>query len=138
MKKLTFILIVLLITSCSNNPENYIQHLDGYWEIKQVKKDNKIIKEYTISTSVDFFKVNEDMTGFRKKVAPNFNAKFTVTQHESPFELQIEDNKLNIYYTVNNIEYKETIVSASEEELVITNEDQVIYIYKPYQQIIIE
>lgn len=138
MKKLTFILIALFITSCAHNPENYIQHLDGYWEIKQVKKDNKIIKEYTISTSVDFFKVNEDMTGFRKKVAPNLNGKFIVTQHESPFELKIEDNKLNIYYTVNNIDYKETVVSASEEELIITNEEQVIYIYKPYQQIIID
>lgn len=138
MKKLAYILIVLLITSCSENPENYIQHLDGYWEIKQVKKDNKIIKEYNISTSVDFFKVNEDMTGFRKKVAPNLNGKFMITQHESPFELKIEDNKLNIYYTLNNIEYKETIVSASKEELVITNQEQVLYIYKPYQKITIE
>lgn len=138
MKKLAYIFIVLLITSCSENPENYIQYLDGYWEIKQVKKDNKIIKEYNISTSVDFFKVNEDMTGFRKKVAPNLNGKFMITQHESPFELKIEDNKLNIYYTLNNIEYKETIVSASEEELIITNQEQVLYIYKPYQKITIE
>lgn len=138
MKKIAFLLIAFLITSCSQDSENYIQHLDGYWEIKQVKKNNKIIKEYNISTSVDFFKVNNDMTGYRKKVAPNFNGKFMVTQHESPFELKIEDNKLNIYYTVNNIKYKETIVSASEEELVITNAEQVIYIYKPYQQIIIE
>lgn len=124
--------------SCSKNPEQLIEYLEGYWEIKQVKQHNKIIKEYTISTSVDYFKINEDMTGYRKKVAPKLNGKFIVTQHESPFELKIEDHTLHIYYTVNNSSYKETVVSASEDELIITNADQVLYIYKPYQKIIIE
>ena len=37
------------------------------------------------------------MTGFRKKVAPSLNGTFTITQHESPFELKIEDQQLHIY-----------------------------------------
>jgi hypothetical protein len=138
LKRVAVVFLIIILSSCGQNPEDYVQHLEGYWEIQQVKKDNQIIKEYKISTTVDYFEVNEDRTGFRKKVAPNLEGKFIVTQHESPFELKIEDNRLHIYYTVNNIEFKETIVKASEEELIITNQEQVLYIYKPYQKITIE
>ncbi|NQX85864.1 MAG: hypothetical protein HRT67_08155 [Flavobacteriaceae bacterium] len=112
-----------------------MQYLTGYWEIKQVKKDNKILKTYTISTIVDYFEVHKDMTGFRKKVAPNLDGKFIVNDHKSPFRLEIEDDKLHIYYTQNDTEFKETIVKASKKELIITNQEQVLYIYKPYQPI---
>jgi hypothetical protein len=138
LKRVAVVFLVIILSSCGQSPEDYVQHLEGYWEIQQVKKDNQIIKEYKISTTVDYFEVNEDRTGFRKKVAPNLEGKFIVTQHESPFELKIEDNRLHIYYTVNNVEFKETIVKASEEELIITNQEQVLYIYKPYQKITIE
>jgi hypothetical protein len=138
LKRVAVVFLIIILSSCGQNPEDYVQHLEGYWEIQQVKKDNQIIKEYKISTTVDYFEVNEDRTGFRKKVAPNLEGKFIVTQHESPFELKIEDNRLHIYNTVNNIEFKETIVKASEEELIITNQEQVLYIYKPYQKITIE
>lgn len=138
LKRVAVVFLVIILSSCGQNPEDYVQHLEGYWEIQQVKKDNKIIKAYKISTTVDYFQVNEDRTGFRKKVAPNLEGKFIVTQHESPFELKIEDNRLHIYYMVNNVEFKETVVKASEEELIITNQEQVLYIYKPYQKITIE
>lgn len=138
LKRVAVVFLVIILSSCGQNPEDYVQHLEGYWEIQQVKKDNQIIKSYKISTTVDYFQVNEDRTGFRKKVAPNLEGKFIVTQHESPFELKIEDNRLHIYYMVNNVEFKETVVKASEEELIITNQEQVLYIYKPYQKITIE
>lgn len=138
LKRVAVIFLVIILSSCGQNPEDYIQHLEGYWEIQQVKKDNQIIKSYKISTTLDYFQVNEDRTGFRKKVAPNLEGKFIVTQHESPFELKIEDNRLHIYYMVNNVEFKETVVKASKEELIITNQEQVLYIYKPYQKITIE
>ena len=85
------------------------------------KKDGKIVKTYTISTAVDYFKVNEDLTGFRKKVSPSLDGKFSVTDDKSPFVLKVENHKLFIHYTVNNVTFKETIEYATETELVITN-----------------
>lgn len=130
--------IIFSLFSCSENPQSYIQYLEGYWEITDVSKNNKSVKSYTISTSVDYFKVNDDLTGFRKKVAPSLDGKFTVTQHESPFVLKVENNELLIYYTVNSVTFKETIGWASENELILTNADGFKYTYKPFEQLIIE
>jgi hypothetical protein len=139
MRKLVLIITVAFsVFSCNKNPESYIQHIEGYWEIADVSKNNKSVKSYTISTSVDYFKVNDDLTGFRKKVAPSLDGKFTVTQHESPFVLKIKNNELLIYYTVNNITFKETIDSASENELVITNADGFEYTYKPFEKLTLD
>jgi len=139
MRKFVLIITVAFsLFSCSKNPESYIQHIEGYWEIADVSKNNKSVKSYTISTSIDYFKLNDDLTGFRKKVAPSLDGKFTVTQHESPFVLKIENNELLIYYTVNNITFKETIDSASENELVITNADGFEYTYKPFEKLILD
>ena len=64
-----FLIIVLVLSSCATNPGDKIPYIDGYWEIKEVKKDGKLIKEYSISTSVDYFEINDNLTGFRKKVS---------------------------------------------------------------------
>jgi len=139
MRQILIILIIALsIFSCSKNPETYIQHIDGYWEIKNVSKNNKAVKSFNISTSVDYFKVNDDLTGFRKKVAPSLDGKFTITQHESPFVLKIENNELYIYYTINNVTFKETIDYASATALIITNAEGFKYSYKPFEQLTFE
>ncbi len=134
-----YILIVAFVFgSCTSNPENKIKHIEGYWEIKEVKKDSKLIKEYNISLAVDYFEVNKDLTGFRKKVSPTLNGSFIVTQDQAPFTLKIENDSLNIYYNHNNVITKETIIKASKEELVIANSQDFRYIYKPYKSINID
>ena len=137
-KYVLFIIIASSIWSCRNNPESYIEHIEGYWEIKDVSKNNKSIKSFTISTSVDYFKVNDDLTGYRKKVAPSLDGTFNITQHESPFILKVENNKLYIYYTVNNVTFKETLQKASDKELIITNAEGFKYTYKPFEQFTFE
>jgi len=133
-KYILCIIIASSIWSCGNNPESYIEHIEGYWEIKDVSKNNKSIKSFTISTSVDYFKVNDDLTGYRKKVAPSLDGTFNITQHESPFILKVENNKLYIYYTVNNVTFKETLQRASDKELIIKNAEGFKYTYKPFEQ----
>ena len=139
MRNLLLILVIALsVLNCSHKPETYIPHLEGYWEIKQVEKDGKVVKTYTINTAVDYFKVNENLTGFRKKVSPSLDGKFSVTDDESPFVLKVENNKLFIHYTVNNVTFKETIEYATETELVITNEEGFKYTYKPFESLNLE
>jgi hypothetical protein len=139
MRNFLLIWVVFLSTlSCSKNPETYIPHLEGYWEIKQVYKNGNAVKTYNISTMVDYFKVNDDLTGYRKKVAPSLDGKFTVTSDESSFILKAEKGKLHIYYTVNNVTFKETIKKASETELIITNDEGFEYLYKPFESLKLE
>lgn len=134
MKRLAFLFICILFVSCSNNPEQYIDYISGYWEIQEVEKDNKILKEYKISTSIDYFEINDDLTGFRKKVAPTLEGKYIVTHHSWPFILKVENDSLNIYYQVNMTTFKETIKQASKTELIIINTEGFKYTYKPFEK----
>ncbi len=139
IKKLFFsILIAFIVMSCASNYESKIPFIEGYWEIAEVKKDNRLIKEYNVNLSVDYFKVNNDSTGFRKKVSPKLDGTFAVTQDKAPFTLKIENDSLNIYYNHNDVITKETIIKATNEELIIVNSQGFRYIYKPYKPIDIE
>lgn len=138
MKRLILVLSLIILTNCSNDVSTQIPLIKGYWEIVNVKKDNKIVKEYTISTTVDYFEVKDDLTGYRKKVSPNLNGKFMVTQHEIPFSLITENNLLQIEYNSNNVTFVETIKKVTKEELIIANAEGFIYTYKPYTPLNIE
>ena len=127
--------MLVFATSCSENPKQYIQYLEGYWEIESVKKDNKTLKEYSISSSVDYFKVITDTTGFRKKVMPNLYGKYTVSQHNSSFKLRVENNKLHIIYELQQDTIIELVKYVSKTELILTNNRGFTYIYKPFEPI---
>ena len=135
VKHTCLFLTIITLYGCSGDPSSYVQNMDGYWEIYQVKKDNDIIKEYTINGSVDYFKVHEDLTGYRKKVMPNFDGSFTISDHETPFKLSIDDQQLHIKYKVDTDSIEETILSVSEDEMRIKNQDGFIYIYKPFEKL---
>jgi len=138
-KSLLLLSLTFLLLNCSDNPESYIKHINGYWEIKHVEKDNQLLKEYNISSNVDYFEVNEKtLTGFRKKVTPTLEGKFIINKHESPFTLKIIEKELIISYNVNGNEYQETIKNASKEKMVITNTEGITYVYRPFISINLE
>ena len=137
-KFLILIASLLLFVGCSTNKEEFVDYINGYWEIATVKKNNTAIKEYSINALVDYFELNEDLTGYRKKVAPTFEGKFMITKHAVPFKLKFENDSLNIYYTFNEVTTKETIVKATKNQLIITNAEGFKYSYRPYEKINIE
>ena len=68
VKKLITFILASLIYSCQTEVTNYIPFIEGYWEIVSVTKDYKKIKEFKISGTIDYFKINPDLSGYRKKV----------------------------------------------------------------------
>ena len=138
MKKLILILLISLLYNCQSDVTNYIPFVEGYWEIVSATKDQKKIKEFKISGSIDYFKINDDLSGYRKKVTPRFDGAFEISQDQSNFELSVEDYQLWIIYNSNGITYKEEITSASEASLIISNSDGFIYSYKPYEPLIFD
>jgi hypothetical protein len=134
MKKiLPFIIILSLLCSCKENSNTLIKFIEGNWEIHQVKKDNQLLKEYDLNQSIDYFQVNDDLSGFRKKLMPNLDGKYIVTEHEAPFQLHVENGKLNIKYYLGSDTIVETIRKASEMELIIQNNRGFTYFYKRFE-----
>ena len=138
MKKLITPLLISLLYSCQSDVTDYIPFIEGYWEIVSATKDQKKIKDFKISGVIDYFKINDDLSGYRKKVTPRFDGAFEISQDQSNFKLSIEDHQLRINYNNNGIAYKEQIMRANETSLIISNSNGFSYTYKPYEPLIFD
>jgi hypothetical protein len=138
VKQLIALSFFILLSSCKSNVSTYIPFIEGYWEIVSVSKDQKKVKEFKMSGSIDYFKVNSDVSGYRKKITPRFDGAFEMSQHESEFTISIRDNRLWIDYANNEVTYSEEIIRANSASLILSNSDGFIYTYKPYEPLIFE
>jgi len=138
VKKLITPLLISLLYSCQSDVTDYIPFVEGYWEIVSATKDQKKIKDFKISGVIDYFKINDDLSGYRKKVTPRFDGAFEISQDQSNFKLSIEDHQLRINYNNNGIDYKEQIMRANETSLIISNSNGFSYTYKPYEPLIFD
>ena len=138
MKQLIALSFFILLSSCKSDVSTYIPFVEGYWEIVSVTKDQKKVKEFKMSGTIDYFKINSDVSGYRKKVTPRFDGAFEISQHVSEFTISIRNNRLWIDYTNNTATYSEEIIRANSASLIISNSDGFIYTYKPYEPLIFE
>ena len=138
MKKIITLLLASLLYSCQSDVINYIPYVEGYWEIVSATKDQKKIKDFKISGTIDYFKINDNLSGYRKKVTPRFDGAFEISQDQSNFKLSIKDHQLWINYNSNGVVYKEQILRANEASLIISNSNGFCYYYKAYEPLIFD
>ncbi len=133
MKKVIFLFIFgALLLSCGKDaPREKIDNLNGYWEITKAELPEGIIKEFKYSELVDYIQV-DSASGFRKKVRPQLDGSFIASDDEEIFEVKLENDSINLYYTTPYANWKETIISSEENELVVLNQDGIIYTYKRF------
>lgn len=131
-KYIGVLIFAFLITGCNKqDPGEQLSHLNGYWEIERVEFSKDSIREFRISENVDYIEV-EDGSGFRKKVRPEFDGTYTVTNDAEKVLAKIEKGKLNLYYTTPFDSWKETVVKAKEDKLSLKNDRGIIYHYKRF------
>ncbi|WP_298347823.1 hypothetical protein [uncultured Dokdonia sp.] len=138
MKKLVYTLLALLILSCSSSPQEKLANINGYWEIAAIEMPDGTSRTYGMSQNIDFFEINEDGTGVRKKVQPNALGEFITSNDSENINTIIEDDILILSYTTALDNWQETVKKASKEELILINKDDIIYKYRRYQPLIIE
>ncbi|PKA83792.1 hypothetical protein ATE92_1958 [Ulvibacter sp. MAR_2010_11] len=134
MKSFFYFLILFLVCgSCAKqDPNEQIQYLDGYWEIKSVTQPDGTKKDFGISTLIDFMEVTGD-SGVRKKVAPRLDGSFAANASAEKFSLKIEDDSLRLYYTTPYDSWKETVLIAKDSMLRIKNSEDKIYTYDRFK-----
>jgi hypothetical protein len=124
----------LFFFGCKPHPVDYIEFINGYWEIENVYKNGKLLKEFKISQEIDYFRINNDLSGFRKKLKPNFNGSYTTSKDQLNFKLEIKFNKrLIIVYEDNNTIFVEEITKVNKTNLSIKNDKGMVYNYKFYK-----
>ena len=138
MRKVFLLLVLGIIFSCSKDPETLISHLNGYWEIDEVTLPDGTKRDYNYNDTIDFLSINDSLTGFRKKMKPNFDGSFSTSNDAEALKIVIENDSLNIYYKTPYSEWKETVLDATEDKLLIQNKDKLLYLYKRYEPLVIE
>ena len=135
MKKFLILLLAISILSCSKNPEEHLEFIDGYWEIEKVIFTNGDVKAYKYNETIDYIKINDSLKGFRKKLKPGLNAKYITSQDVEGITVKIENDSLNLYYKTPYANWKETVLEANENSLKVLNDRETIYLYKRYKPI---
>lgn len=138
MKKIILYLALTLFLACGKNPEAFIPHLNGYWEIDEVIMEDGSKREYTFNATVDYFNITDSLTGFRKKMKPSFNGTYTTSDDSESLKLKIENDSLHVYYSTPFANWKETILNATENQLLIINDQHIRYLYKRFEPITVE
>ena len=122
----------MILLSCnSDSSREKVDNLNGYWEIKKAELPEGITKEFKYSEIVDFIEV-DSLKGFRKKVRPQIDGSFITTNDEEVLEVKLENDSINLYYTTPYANWKETVISSEENELVVINPRGIIYTYKRF------
>jgi len=134
-KSILIILTLCLTASCSLKNNIDLSHLEGYWEIKTVTLKDGTIKDYTFSNTIDFLSLTDSLTGIRKKMKPVFNGTFETSNNAELFNIKTVNDSVNVYYKTAFDTWKETILSLSENELVVSNQNDAIFTYKRYEPI---
>ncbi len=107
-----------------------IAKINGYWEIEKVVFDQGKDKEYGINETYDYFKIDINNMGFRKKVTPQLDGTFLVNDVQEKVAIRFDKEKVFIDYTTPYAKWSEEVVAISDAELVLLNSDKNEYHYK--------
>ena len=131
MMRYYLFLILAFLVSCKNEiTQEEISNLNGYWEIEKVELPNGETKDYKINESVDFFEINNNLKGFRKKLVPQFDGRFLTNEVNESITISFKDEITFINYSTEFASWTEEIKKLNKNELVLANEQGINYIYK--------
>ncbi len=128
-------LLFIFIFGCAKNPETYIKHLKGYWEIEKVIFTDGNQKTYKYNETVDYITFNDQLKGFRKKLNPSLNGNYITSKDVEALTLKIENNTVTLQYKTPYNSWEETVLEATETQLKVMNATETIYVYKRYTPI---
>jgi hypothetical protein len=108
-----------------------LQLINGYWEIEKVVMADGSEKEYTVNETIDMFEL-KGMSGFRKKVKPQFDGKYLETGHVESITGVFEDGIAFLQYKTSFSSWKEEILKITSDHLVLKNQNNAEYHYKKF------
>ncbi|ESU22353.1 hypothetical protein FEDK69T_23370 [Flavobacterium enshiense DK69] len=121
--------LVLLVSCKQDITEKDLAKINGYWEIEKAELPDGSKKEYKINSTIDFFEI-KGKKGFRKKVMPQLDGKYLMNDLSETIVVDIADGDVIFNYATPYAKWKETIVSISDDKLVVKNDQDIEYYYK--------
>ena len=130
MKKTVILFFFFILSSCHQKiTQQDVAKINGYWEIEKVNLPDGTEKKYTINETYDYFEIKGN-TGFRKKVNPQLNGRFLVTNQSEKVTLLFEKDQTFLVYSTPFTKWKEEIKSLEDKKMVLINSTNMEYTYK--------
>lgn len=122
--------ICLFLASCQQKitPED-INKLNGYWEIKKVVFKDGEDKEFKMNENFDFFEIANNK-GIRRKVRPQFDGTFLFNEDYEKVKIRFENDRVFLDYSTDYAKWSEELISISDDEMLIKNDQNKEYEYK--------
>ena len=121
----------ILFVACQQKVKTEdISKINGYWEIEKVVFDQGEDKQYGINESYDYFQIDKNNSGFRKKVMPQLDGTFIVNDTYETVKVRFKDDKTFIDYSTPYAKWSEELIAVSDKELVLKNAEKKEYHYK--------
>jgi hypothetical protein len=137
MKKYVISSLLLVIFtslfSCQQNTKELKENLSGYWEIKKVTTLQGEVKEFKISTVIDYITVAEN-SGKRTKVSPQLDGSFKNNGATESFTLDGSSGELILRYQNPESMWVEKVTHATKNKLRIVNKQGKEYSYKRFEK----
>ncbi|WP_033956421.1 lipocalin family protein [Psychroserpens jangbogonensis] len=133
LKKVYLVVFAFVVLSCSKDPNTFIPHLNGYWEIEEVTLSNGSKKTFTYNDTVDYIEITDSLTGFRTKLKPNLSGTYETSTDKERIDVKIENDSLHLMYSTPYANWKETVLNANKNQLLIINTNKDMYLYRRYE-----
>lgn len=132
-----FFTSVAFLGCTSQSPEEKIENLNGYWEIRVAETPSGNPKEYRFNSVVDYIQV-QGREGIRTKVRPQLDGTYITSGDAEEFSVKIENDSIHLYYVTPYSTWRETLLSSGEDEIEILSQYGTKYTYQrftPYSMI---
>lgn len=132
MKNMFRILVVsLFFVGCQQriNPAD-VKKINGYWEIEKVVFEDGNEKKYGVNESYDYFMIDQNNNGFRKKVMPQLDGTFLTNEVQEKVTVRFKDGKAFLDYSTPYMKWNEELITLTDEEFVVLNTEKKEYHYK--------
>ena len=134
MGKFGFIIISIFLQLfyCSRHEIIDVKIIEGIWEVYSVSSKDEVFYPKGNSPLVDYYSLNSDSTGVKKKLKPNFNKTFSSSYDKVKFRIVENNGFIYLNYHSNSNDWIERIEKLTENELVISN-NKFEYHYKRFE-----
>jgi len=127
------LVIFTSLFSCQQNTKELKENLSGYWEIKKVTTLQGEVKEFKISTVIDYITVAGN-SGKRTKVSPQLDGSFKNNGATESFTLDGSSGELILRYQNPESMWVEKVTHATKNKLRIVNKQGKEYSYKRFEK----
>lgn len=132
MKKVFCVLIVALsLVGCKQKITLAdVAKINGYWEIEKVVLEDGKDKKYGVNESFDYFRIDKNNEGIRKKVMPQLDGTFLVNDTFENVRVRFAEDQAFLDYSTPYMKWTEEILVLTDTELVVLNAEKKEYHYK--------